>query len=109
MQLTRRSLFLLLFFVSAIRPIYGNPSCDGCDPCGDAYSQGSWCARWSAYIPIAAVVAAAIWFGVADGKSSDSSSSSSDSSHGDGLGCLSSRRSSSNSHRSYSSGSYHSH
>lgn len=113
MQLLRKFLFLVLFFMSAIHPAYGDQCGQDCDTCGDAYAQSSCSAHWSAYVPIALVVAAAIWFGVADGKSDDSSSSGS-SSH-DGLGSLGSRRSSSSrsgsykSSSSYSSSGYHSH
>jgi hypothetical protein len=101
MQLLRKFLFLTLFTLSAIRPAYGEQYYQDSDNSGEAYSQSSCSAHWSAYVPIAVMIAAAIWFGVADGKSDDSSSSN-NSGH-DGLGSLGSR--SGSSHRSSSSSS----
>lgn len=108
MQLLRKFFFLMMLFVSALRPAYGDQGCQDCDTCGEAYSQSSYTAHWSAYVPIAVLIAAGIWFGVADSKSDDSSSSSDSSSH-DGLGSLGSKSSSYKSCSSYSSGGYHSH
>lgn len=108
MRIVRNLLLLTLFFSCATSSVYSEPPCcyNECEPCGEAYSQGSCTAHWSAYVPIVLIVGAAIWFGVADGNSSSSSNSNSK----DGLGSLASskRRSSSHSYSSYSS-SYHCH
>ena len=47
-----------------------------CDACSSVYTESSNTAHWSVYVPIAAVVGAAVLFGVADisTKSSDSDS-----------------------------------
>lgn len=64
----------------------GNYSC--------AYTDGSHTAHWSAYIPVAALVAAAIWFGVADQTHEKHNSSNSQ----DGLGSMASSKRISHSH-----------
>lgn len=107
MQIFRKLMILLLCFAFASQSVHAQSAwTQGVeeDECGDAYSQSSWTAHWSVYIPIALIVGAAIWFGVADSSSSTSFCSSSNDyrcrSSGDGLGSLGS------SSRSYRSRSY---
>lgn len=89
------------------------PCCQEDESYSSAYMQSSHTAHWSVYIPIAILVGAAIWFGLADQKHESHDSNDSQ----DGLGSIanSKRRSSHNysckkSHhhkpscRSYSSG-----
>lgn len=76
---------------SECTPEDGNYSC--------AYNESSHSAHWSIYIPIAALVGAAVWFGVADCKKEKYDSSNSK----DALGSIanSKRISSSSQYNSY--------
>lgn len=78
---------------SRYTPEDGNYSC--------AYSESSHSAHWSVYIPIAVLVGAAIWFGMADCKKEKHDSSNSK----DALGSIanSKRISSSSKYSSYRS------
>lgn len=70
-----------------------------------AYMQSSHTAHWSVYIPIAILVGAAIWFGMADSKRDRHHSSDSQ----DGLGSIAnSKRHSAPSHTSSSYKNHHS-
>ncbi len=91
--------YLLAFslFFSFLSPLQAEENyypAEEYDLTGEAYVQSSYNSHWSAYVPIALIVGAAIWFGIADTTSTDSSSHSKD-----GLGSLASRRK----HDSYSS------
>lgn len=58
---------LTLVLTFATVSIYGQDSCDQDDETYScAYGQSSHSAHWSVYIPIAVIVGAAIWFGLAD-------------------------------------------
>jgi hypothetical protein len=61
------------FFTLTLLLTFATPSIHGQDPqyqedatYSSAYMQSSHAAHWSVYIPIALLVGAAIWFGVAD-------------------------------------------
>jgi hypothetical protein len=59
----------------------------GEDATGSAFEQSSYTAHWSAYIPITLLIAAGIYFGIAD-QNDSSCSSSSGYGRKNGLGCL---------------------
>lgn len=68
MSVMNRFFILTLLFAFVTTSIQGQECCDEtnmeCD--GSAYMEASKTAHWSIYIPIAILVVAAIWFGVAD-------------------------------------------
>ena len=101
-----RSFLLTIALTVATTSVYGQESC--CQEEGNyssAYLESCSTPHWSIYIPIAILVGAAIWFGVADGNSDSSSSSNSQ----DGLGSMaSSKRISHSKSGSYISSSYRS-
>lgn len=97
MRIFRNCMLSLFILTSLSTSINAQQSCcyQECnDTTGEAYAQSSYNSHWSALVPLALIVGAAIWFGVADGSSSDSSSNSND-----GLGSLARR------HHSHSYGS----
>lgn len=74
-----RLFILTLLFAFVTTSIQGqNSCCDEVTECGSAYTEGAQTAHWSVYIPIAILVAAAIWFGVADRDHSTDSYGSQD-------------------------------
>lgn len=89
---------LTLLFAFVTTSIHGQDCCDQVEDCGSAYNEGSLTAHWSVYIPIAVLVVAAIWFGVADRNHDKSSYSNSQ----DGLGSIDNSKR----HSGYRSGSY---
>lgn len=94
---------LTLALTLAASSIYGqDPDCQEGTDYSSAYVEGSNTAHWSVYIPIAILVGAAIWFGVAD-RHSEHHNSSTDSQ--DGLGSIASSKRIS-SHDSYRTHSY---
>jgi len=108
MRIYRKCLLTLFLLASSTHSIHAQEACcyQECDTTGEAYAQSSYNSHWSAIVPIALIVGAAIWFGVADGNSSDSSGGNSK----DGLGSLASKsRSSSYSSSSGRSSSYSGH
>ncbi len=100
-----RNCLLSLFIISSIGNLaHAQDPCyyQECDSTGEAYAQSSYNCHWSAFVPLALIVGAAIWFGVADGNSSNDSSSDSK----NGLGSLARSRRSSSYHSSRSHGSH---
>lgn len=80
---------LALALTLATSSIHGQDCNDQVDPnCSCAYAESSHTAHWSAYVPIAVIVAAAIWFGMADQKKEKHNSSDSQ----DGLGSMASSK-----------------
>lgn len=79
-----------LFAALITSPLYGEAHCyedDGMDPENCAYMQSSHAAHWSAYVPIAVLIAAGICWSVADKKHSSSSGHCNSNSQ-NGLGSL---------------------
>ena len=56
---------LTLLFALCTTSLQGQNDFDPEADTGSAYTQGSQTAHWSVYVPIAIIVGAAIWFGVA--------------------------------------------
>lgn len=111
MQILRKFFFTSLLLSFAIRPIQAQPCPQYAEDCCEAYTECCYSAHWSAYVAVGLIVAACIWFGVADGNESKSKHPHSGS-HGDGLGSIGtgSSRDGSSSYSSSSSHSYpHSH
>jgi len=102
----RNCLLSLFVLTSSINSVYAQQECccQEYDTTGEAYAQSSFNSHWSAFIPVALIVGAAIWFGVADCCSSGSSNSNSK----DGLGSLANKNGS-KSHGSHSSNRANSH
>lgn len=93
----RKLTLLALSSILIVSSIEGQPICNEQDCCdSSAYSESCYQAHWSAYVPIAILVAAAIFWGIADTKDSDYRSSDSQ----NGLGRLR------HSKKSYSSSEY---
>ena len=89
MKKFRSLITLTLVLAFSTSSIYGQTSdAQECEECGSAYMQSSRSAHWSAYIPIAVLVGAAIWFGLADRNSDDEDSSGSQ----DALGSIDNSR-----------------
>lgn len=95
MKTLRSFIAFTLILVSTTTSVCGQPPCcdqpiccDQSDVCCPAYEEGSNSAHWSVYIPIAALVGAAIWFGMADNKKDKNNSSNSQ----DALGSIVSSR-----------------
>lgn len=110
METLRKLVTLMLLFALATTSIYGQDTNDVDDETvGSAYAEGSHAAHWSAYIPIGAIIIAAIFLGVAD-RDHKSASSHSGSNSQDGLGSIGSSSSgySGYNYSSYSRGSYRS-
>lgn len=114
MQIIRKFVTLALFLVLTTQSVYGQPSYNQeyeyDDYSDSAYMQSSHTAHWSAYVPIAALLAAGVLWAIADKHhsshhSSHSSSRSSDSHHG--LGPMESYSSSDYSSYSYGTGYSH--
>lgn len=114
MPIIRKCVTLTLFFALISHSIYGNspynPQYDYDDYEDSAYMQSSQTAHWSAYVPIAALLAAGIFWAIADKHhsshhNSHSSSRSSGSQHG--LGPMQSYSSSGYSSYSYGTGYSH--
>ncbi len=99
-MLAFRSLIAFAIALSiATMPVCGQyqPHLDDEESCSSAYTESSRSAHWSVYVPIVALVGAAIWFVAADGKQVKHDSNDSQ----DGLGSIadSKRISSSSSYR----------
>ncbi len=77
MEKLRKWVALTLLFTLVATSIQGQPTYIQQDDntYSSAYEDSSRTAHWSAYVPIGIMVAAAIWFGVADTSNSDDSSS----------------------------------
>lgn len=83
METLRYWVTLTLVFTLVMTSIHGQSAYDEEDPpsseentYSSAYMQSYQTAHWSAYVPIGIMVAAAIWFGIADRKHDDASSDS---------------------------------
>lgn len=94
MKKFRSFITLTIALTLATSSIYGQDCNNQVDNCSCAYAESSHTAHWSIYIPIAALVAAAIWFGMADQKHEKHNSSNSQ----DGLGSMASSKRISHSH-----------
>ena len=76
MQILRKWTTLALVFALTITSVQSQPlQVEEEPPYSAAYTQSHQAAHWSAYIPIGIMVAAAIWFGVADQQPNNSDSS----------------------------------
>lgn len=88
MNQLRQSMIIVLCIMFTLSSLQGQEIChqekEEEEVCSEAYLQSSYTAHWSVYIPITLLVAAAIYFGLADQKHHDPSSSDPQ----DGLGCI---------------------
>lgn len=101
MKKLRPLVALTLALTLVTSSMYGQDSyCQEDGNYSSAYVESSHATHWSVYIPIAILVGAAIWFGIADRSHDHHSSSDSQ----DGLGSLASSKRMSSS--SYSGDSY---
>ncbi len=112
MQIIRTFVTLTLFFVLVTHSAYGQPSYsqdyEYNDYSDSAYTQGCYTAHWSAYVPIAALLAAGVLWAIADKHhSSHHSSHSSSRSSRHGLGPMESYSSSDYSNYSFGVGYNH--
>lgn len=102
MRISQPFITLVMAFALATSSIQSQSRC-AAEDCNYscAYGESSHSAHWSVYIPIAVLVGAAVWFGMADYKKEKHDSSNSK----DGLGSIanSKRISSSNKYSSYRS------
>jgi hypothetical protein len=77
MEKLRKSIALTLLFTLAMTSLQGQSTYNEVDNAySPAYMESNYTAHWSAYVPIGVMIAAAIWFGIADRKHDDTSSSS---------------------------------
>jgi hypothetical protein len=98
---------LTIVLTLATSSIYGQDPCyQEDDTCSSAYMQSTNTAHWSVYIPIAIIVGAAIWFGVADHDSEKFDSSDSQNALGSIDNSIRNHRSSSSKYSSSSKSSY---
>lgn len=69
MKRLRQWIILTLFFTCTATSIQAHEMDQEEYPsCGEAYIQSSHTAHWSVYVPITILIAAAIYFGIADQK-----------------------------------------
>lgn len=112
MKKLRPWIHLMLFFAMMTTSIHGQEICNQeedqsylqeNESCCEAYMESSHTAHWSVYVPLTILVAAAIYFGMADKKNHEHPSSGSQ----DALGSIvnskriGSMKSSSGSYKSY--------
>ncbi|CUI17286.1 conserved putative membrane protein [Candidatus Protochlamydia naegleriophila] len=113
MQIIRTCVTLTLFFVLATHSVYGQPSYsqeyEYDDYSNSAYTQSCYSAHWSAYVPIAALLAAGVFWAIADKHHSSHHSSHASSRSGShhGLGPMEGYSSSDYSSYSYGTGYSH--
>jgi hypothetical protein len=78
MNILQRWIGLTLALTLAFSSLHGQQDCCQADDAySSAYAQSCDTTHWSVYIPIAALVGAAIWFGLADGYDNNESSNNS--------------------------------
>jgi hypothetical protein len=78
MNILQKWIGLTLALTLAFSSVRGQQvCCQGDDTYSPAYEQSCDTTHWSVYIPIAALVGAAIWFGLADGYDNNESSNNS--------------------------------